>query len=82
MAMLRDAQNRQATYMNVMHTTEDRMMPVMTAFGDQVLFLKHNLNARHWLAQGHCQHQYRRHGTDPNHRQLDAGGAQAHLITR
>lgn len=44
--MLRDAQNRQATYMNVMHTTEEQMTPLLTAFRDQVLFLKHNLNAR------------------------------------
>ncbi len=45
-AMLRDAQERQATYMKAMHKTEDQMTPVLTAFRDQVLFLKHNLNAR------------------------------------
>ena len=44
--MLRDAQERQATYMKAMHKTEDQMTPVLTAFRDQVLFLKHNLNAR------------------------------------
>jgi DNA repair ATPase RecN len=29
-----------------MHTAEDRMDPVLQAFEDQVLFLKHNLNAQ------------------------------------
>ena len=45
-AMLRDAQLRQKQYMTAMHATERKMQPVIRAFHDQVLFLKHNLNAR------------------------------------
>jgi predicted nucleic acid-binding Zn-ribbon protein len=45
-AMLRDARIRQAAYLRSMHRTEDQMTPVLHAFHDQVLFLKHNLNAR------------------------------------
>ncbi|HYI95449.1 MAG TPA: DUF2959 family protein [Bryobacteraceae bacterium] len=45
-AMLRDAQSRQKQYMTAMHATERKMQPVIRAFHDQVLFLKHNLNAR------------------------------------
>ncbi len=44
--MLRNAKTRQATYMRAMHRTEDQIAPVLKAFHDQVLFLKHNLNAR------------------------------------
>jgi hypothetical protein len=44
--MLRNAKTRQATYMRAMHRTEDQIEPVLKAFHDQVLFLKHNLNAR------------------------------------
>ena len=44
--MLRNARVRQAAYMRSMHQTEDRLTPVLAAFHDQVLFLKHNLNAR------------------------------------
>jgi len=44
--MLRDAKTRQAAYMRAMHATEEKMAPVLGAFHDQVLFLKHNLNAR------------------------------------
>ncbi len=44
--MLKDAKVRQASYMKAMRTTEARITPVMAAFRDQVLFLKHNLNAR------------------------------------
>ncbi len=44
--MLRNARVRQAAYMRSMHQTEDRLTPVLGAFHDQVLFLKHNLNAR------------------------------------
>lgn len=32
--------------MEAMRTAESRMSPVLTAFDDQILFLKHNLNAR------------------------------------
>jgi hypothetical protein len=45
-ALLKDAKDRQATYMKAMRKTEDQMTPVLAAFHDQVLFLKHNLNAR------------------------------------
>jgi len=45
-SMLTDAKQRQAVYMKAMRKTEDQMTPVLTAFRDQVLFLKHNLNAR------------------------------------
>jgi Protein of unknown function (DUF2959) len=45
-AMLKDSQARQAAYMKAMRNTEARIAPVMSAFHDQVLFLKHNLNAR------------------------------------
>jgi Protein of unknown function (DUF2959) len=44
--MLRNAKSRQATYMRAMRATEDRITPVLKSFRDQVLFLKHNLNAR------------------------------------
>lgn len=44
--MLRNAKTGQATYMRAMRRTEDQIAPVLKAFHDQVLFLKHNLNAR------------------------------------
>lgn len=44
--MLRDAQTRHQHYMTAMTATEKKMEPVVHAFHDQVLFLKHNLNAR------------------------------------
>ena len=44
--MLRNAKTRQATYMRAMRRTEDQVAPVLKAFQDQVLFLKHNLNSR------------------------------------
>jgi hypothetical protein len=44
--LLKDAKDRQSVYMKAMHKTEDQMTPVLAAFHDQVLFLKHNLNAR------------------------------------
>jgi Protein of unknown function (DUF2959) len=44
--LLRNAKTRQAAYMVAMRKTEDKITPVLTAFHDQVLFLKHNLNAR------------------------------------
>ena len=45
-AMLRDARDREGAYMKAMRKTETQMTPVLRAFHDQVLFLKHNLNAR------------------------------------
>ena len=44
--MLRNAKTRQATYMRAMRRTEDQIAPVLKVFHDQVLYPKHNLNAR------------------------------------
>lgn len=43
---LRDTQRRYDKLMVAMRRTESKMDPVLTAFRDQVLYLKHNLNAR------------------------------------
>ena len=45
-AMLRQSRLNEATYIKSMRQTEARMTPVIVAFHDQVIFLKHNLNAR------------------------------------
>jgi ElaB/YqjD/DUF883 family membrane-anchored ribosome-binding protein len=45
-ALLTDAQRQHSSYMQQMRSTENRIKPVLQAFGDQVVFLKHNLNAR------------------------------------
>jgi hypothetical protein len=45
-AMLRDSRQREAAYITAMRKTESQMTPVLKSFQDQVLFLKHNLNAR------------------------------------
>jgi hypothetical protein len=44
--MLRQSRLNEAGYIKSMRQTEARMTPVITAFRDQVTFLKHNLNAR------------------------------------
>jgi Protein of unknown function (DUF2959) len=44
--MLRQSRLNEAGYVKSMRQTEARMTPVITAFHDQVTFLKHNLNAR------------------------------------
>jgi len=44
--MLRQSRLQEASYIKSMRVTEARMTPVITAFRDQVTFLKHNLNAR------------------------------------
>jgi hypothetical protein len=44
--MLRQARLNEAGYIQSMRKTEARMTPVITAFRDQVTFLKHNLNAK------------------------------------
>src|ERR1700744_614992 len=44
--MLRQSRLNEANYLKSMRQTEARMTPVITAFRDQVTFLKHNLNAR------------------------------------
>ena len=43
---LRRTQRRYDDLLAAMQRAESRMDPVLTAFNDQVLFLKHNLNAR------------------------------------
>jgi len=45
-AMLRQSRLNEASYVKSMRQAEARMTPVITAFHDQVTFLKHNLNAR------------------------------------
>jgi hypothetical protein len=45
-AMLSDSKQRLASYMTAMRKTEAQITPVLKSFQDQVLFLKHNLNAR------------------------------------
>jgi hypothetical protein len=44
--LLRDTQRRYTTLMAAMRRAEGTMDPVLRAFNDQVLSLKHNLNAR------------------------------------
>ncbi len=43
---LKETQERYARLIEAMQRAESRMAPVLAAFHDQVLFLKHNLNAR------------------------------------
>jgi hypothetical protein len=43
---LRDTRTRYSALIAAMKRAESRMDPVLSAFRDQVLFLKHNLNAR------------------------------------
>ena len=43
---LRDAQTRYDQLIALMRRSEEKMQPVLVAFHDQVLFLKHNLNAQ------------------------------------
>lgn len=43
---LRETRDRYKQFVAAMHRAERRMDPVLAAFRDQVLFLKHNLNAR------------------------------------
>ena len=43
---LRDTKAKYAKLIGAMKQAEGKMPPVLTAFRDQVLFLKHNLNAR------------------------------------
>jgi hypothetical protein len=45
-ALLTDAQRRHSGYMRQMRATEAKIKPILQAFSDQVVFLKHNLNAR------------------------------------
>ena len=45
-APLKDAKEQQLVYRKAMRKTEEQMTPVLNSFHDQVLFLKHNLNAR------------------------------------
>ncbi len=43
---LRNTRNRYIQLVATMHTAEDTMIPVLNAFRDQVLFLRHNLNSQ------------------------------------
>lgn len=43
---LRDTRRRYETLITAMHNAAERMDPVLDAFQDQVLYLKHNLNAQ------------------------------------
>lgn len=43
---MRQTRIRYEQMISAMETAESKIEPVLTAFGDQVLFLKHNLNAR------------------------------------
>jgi DNA repair exonuclease SbcCD ATPase subunit len=45
-ASLRDTQRRYQQLIDAMKKAESKMAPVLTAFRDQVLYIKHNLNAR------------------------------------
>ena len=45
-AQLRDTQGRYNQLIGAMRRAEGRMQPVLDAFRDQVLYLKHNLNAQ------------------------------------
>jgi hypothetical protein len=44
--LMRDTQERYTTLIGAMRRAEDTMEPVLDSFQDQVLVLKHNLNAR------------------------------------
>ena len=44
--MLRNAEQRDRDLLRQMHSSEAKMKPVLQKFYDQVMFLKHNLNAR------------------------------------
>jgi hypothetical protein len=44
--LLTNAQRQHSGYMRQMRATETKINPVLQAFNDQVVFLKHNLNAR------------------------------------
>lgn len=44
--LLTTAQRQHSSYMRQMRGTEGKIKPVLQAFNDQVVFLKHNLNAR------------------------------------
>ena len=44
--MLRDTRGRYGELISAMRRAEQTMEPVLAGFRDQVLFLKHNLNAR------------------------------------
>ena len=45
-AQLKETQRRYQTLLRTMRRAEQRMAPVLTALNDNVLYLKHNLNAR------------------------------------
>lgn len=45
-SMLRETRRRHQRHLQTMRVTEEKMLPVVRAFRDQVTFLKHNLNAK------------------------------------
>jgi hypothetical protein len=45
-ALLRTTQQRNSDLVEQMHASEEKMQPVLQKFSDQVVYLKHNLNAR------------------------------------
>lgn len=45
-ARLKETEQRYKRMLSAMHRAEKRMTPVLNTFRDQVLYLKHNLNAR------------------------------------
>lgn len=45
-AQLKDTQRQYNRMLSTMHLAEKKMQPVLSTLNDQVLFLKHNLNAR------------------------------------
>lgn len=57
---LDQTRRRYDALMSLMHRAADRMDPVLASFRDQVLYLKHNLNARALASLDH------------NHRELEA----------
>jgi hypothetical protein len=50
---LKSSRQHYLRLMKALHTAEDKIQPVLSAFKDQVLFLKHNLNAQAIAALQH-----------------------------
>ena len=44
--LLRQTERRHMQHLRTMRISEEKMTPVLRAFRDQVVFLKHNLNAK------------------------------------
>lgn len=52
-AKLKSSRQHYLRLIKAMHSAEDKILPVLSAFRDQVLFLKHNLNAQAIAALQH-----------------------------